>query len=484
MSNTDQAANNLTQCVQSLKTQRLDCRVRLTDRVTSAVWCWNKRTRKAEILVNRQLCLELPPDQLQVLVVHELLHHTGYNDHWNSFPSNASHNARNISLDIALECWMNEFDEWAGPLRQLNDRLLVATIPKRPRVLKGLRAVSLLVHSAPPLARMPKRVRGVWQFIWTSPVRLSAIEVYQQVAPLLDSRASGKRPDTDTPPRSVANHLAPLEIESEGGTTEQLFPRFIPPGESDDPSGESDDEKRRVVPAVRRSARSTNGRRDSDSLAGIVPGFATLGEMRHAGPTPAIAEEKLSRFARWLKAQYSRNSTSSGTARRRRKTVVSRRPYLYRPTQAELRRRACGIPTLLYSNRITTDQWNHPLAVYLDTSGSMHCQLPEIVAIIRSIQGLLPAKLFSFDTEVLTLDTTAVAAGEIYFGGGTDFDCFVCHAVNNQIQDAIVMTDGLSWVADALLSKARERNIDFRAVVFGDPFDDQEWFQSAFHWTD
>jgi len=185
----------------------------------------------------------------------------------------------------------------------------------------------------------------------------------------------------------------------------------------------------------------------------------------------------------WLRRQQSRDRVREclQTVAGDLANDVTRMPYILRPTRSELIRQSIGWPAVYHSNN-TPGFWQ-PLGVYVDVSGSMHCRLREILAILQSLKESLPVVLRVFDTTVTALQTIDMLKGNLFCGAGTDFNCVWENAIESSMRDFIVLTDGQSSVSTRWQQRAREVDARPRGVLFGRK-SSQPWWWAEFHWRD
>ena len=79
--------------------------------------------------------------------------------------------------------------------------------------------------------------------------------------------------------------------------------------------------------------------------------------------------------------------------------------------------------------------------VYLDVSGSMHGELPDLLAVLASFHGYIQRPLYAFSTEVVP---AKIVRGELVAktSGGTSIECVLRHVEKTRPRVALVVTDG------------------------------------------
>lgn len=81
------------------------------------------------------------------------------------------------------------------------------------------------------------------------------------------------------------------------------------------------------------------------------------------------------------------------------------------------------------------------IPIYLDVSGSMHSELPVIIEMILNIRDDIEY-VWGFSNEVHKHTMDDLRKKKIKSTYGTDFDCIIQHAVENEFRNILVITDG------------------------------------------
>lgn len=103
---------------------------------------------------------------------------------------------------------------------------------------------------------------------------------------------------------------------------------------------------------------------------------------------------------------------------------------------------AQGYPVMLWK----TKKWqytidNNMLPIYLDVSGSTRPHLPEIIKLITNVSSEL-TYVWGFSNRVEKHTTEELKQGITKGTGGTDFDCVIDHALENNYKHIVVISDG------------------------------------------
>ena len=109
----------------------------------------------------------------------------------------------------------------------------------------------------------------------------------------------------------------------------------------------------------------------------------------------------------------------------------------------------------MLSRGITPVMWKHErevfrrkpelIPIYLDVSGSMWEDLPEIIQMILNI-GEDIEYVWCFSNIISKHTMQDLHDRKIESTGGTDFDCVINHAIDNEFRDIVVITDGYATV--------------------------------------
>lgn len=103
---------------------------------------------------------------------------------------------------------------------------------------------------------------------------------------------------------------------------------------------------------------------------------------------------------------------------------------------------ALDIPVPFYKTRKFVDHFDkNLLPIYLDVSGSTNPYLPEIVRLIANVSEQLDY-VWGFSNIIHKHTIKDLDEGKITTTGGTDFDCVLDHAEQEQFEHIVVITDG------------------------------------------
>lgn len=103
---------------------------------------------------------------------------------------------------------------------------------------------------------------------------------------------------------------------------------------------------------------------------------------------------------------------------------------------------AFDYPTMFFKrkkNIYTMDK--NLLPIYLDVSGSTNSYLPEIITLISNVSDQIDY-IWGFSTHVIKHTIEDLVNRKIKTTGGTCFKCVIDHAIENNFQHIVVITDG------------------------------------------
>ena len=110
--------------------------------------------------------------------------------------------------------------------------------------------------------------------------------------------------------------------------------------------------------------------------------------------------------------------------------------------------------------------------VYLDVSGSMHGVIRPLYAALASLAPWLAPEVQLFSTQVVGVPVARLRRGDLVTTGGTDIAVVTAHLVREQVDRALIVTDG--WVGTVPGEHAaalRKRRVRIEGIVThnGDP---------------
>lgn len=90
------------------------------------------------------------------------------------------------------------------------------------------------------------------------------------------------------------------------------------------------------------------------------------------------------------------------------------------------------------------------IPIYLDVSGSMHSYLPILIQLILNIRDDIEY-VWGFSNKVVKHTMEDLRKKRIQTTGGTDFDCIIRHAEENNFNSILVITDGEAYTSLATM---------------------------------
>lgn len=137
------------------------------------------------------------------------------------------------------------------------------------------------------------------------------------------------------------------------------------------------------------------------------------------------------------------------------------------PTTNELVMVAAGYTPVLWKNKKNFEgKKNKNIAVYLDVSGSTASYLPTILGVITTLRQNIKT-VFCFSNEVHAHSIAELSSGQYTSTGGTDFDCIIGHAVENEIDKMIIFTDGDAYISEENKKICKTHIKDSALIYFG-----------------
>lgn len=140
---------------------------------------------------------------------------------------------------------------------------------------------------------------------------------------------------------------------------------------------------------------------------------------------------------------------------------------------------AAGYPPLLWKSHKNISKFNPMLLpIYLDVSGSTWSYLPKIIKLICNISNEIDY-VWGFSNKVVKHSLEDLENGRIDSTGGTDFDCIVEHAIENNFKHIVVMTDGYAYYSKAYDAKV-DQILSVATILFGYP-DKNNYFSRVYN---
>jgi len=106
------------------------------------------------------------------------------------------------------------------------------------------------------------------------------------------------------------------------------------------------------------------------------------------------------------------------------------------------------------------------VVVYLDVSGSMFDQLPDLISLLLPLLRRDEIQVFQFSGVALSLSLADLQAGNLGTSRGTDINCVLEHILNEGIRAAVILTDGyVGAMKYELEHKIKEKKVNLRFVL-------------------
>jgi len=105
------------------------------------------------------------------------------------------------------------------------------------------------------------------------------------------------------------------------------------------------------------------------------------------------------------------------------------------------------IPVFWRMDRIIQGIKHRGLAMYIDVSGSVCSELPRICGLCHAMRREIE-DIYQFSNKVVKTSIHDMAMGKLNTTGGTDYNCIIDHAVQNQHRRVLIITDGYAGCDD------------------------------------
>lgn len=151
-----------------------------------------------------------------------------------------------------------------------------------------------------------------------------------------------------------------------------------------------------------------------------------------------------------------------------------------RPSGRDLALVAADIWPVNWHNLTDQDcEKNKNIAIYLDVSGSVTSFLPQLLGIIKNLHKGIHT-IYCFSNEVHEHTIQDLSAGKYKSTGGTDFDCIAKHAIDNDVDKAVIFTDGYADVYKVSKEAIRQQLEDVAVVYFGESVNKKNFFHNEY----
>lgn len=147
-----------------------------------------------------------------------------------------------------------------------------------------------------------------------------------------------------------------------------------------------------------------------------------------------------------------------------------------RPTSRDMGLVAAGIiPPFWHNVDKFQSHKNKNIAIYLDVSGSVTCYLPKLLGIIKNLHKGIQT-IYCFSNFVSEHSVQELTKGQYKSSGGTDFDCIGKHVLENEIDKAVIFTDGYADLYSVKPDVLKKQLQDAAVVYFGEHVNKNNFF--------
>ncbi len=148
------------------------------------------------------------------------------------------------------------------------------------------------------------------------------------------------------------------------------------------------------------------------------------------------------------------------------KFITTRRGVLPNLGRRETFFIAGGVYPFFFKNLVVDDdEFYKNTHIYIDVSGSVLEELPFIYKLIESIKLYISEPIYLFSTKIEEISIEELKNGEIKTTYGTDFNCVILHAINNNFKKILIITDGRGSISDDNIVFAKEKNIEIFVIL-------------------
>ncbi len=144
----------------------------------------------------------------------------------------------------------------------------------------------------------------------------------------------------------------------------------------------------------------------------------------------------------------------------------TRDPYVIYPTAETITMMAAGITDLTRMFYNNSGSQLSTFAAYIDTSPSMDPFRNKMVGMVGNIMDILPTDIYTFGGSVHECNTEKFVKGEYERHMSTYFNCVVEHLIEEDMEGAVIFTDGYSDVTPEWQEKFRKAGKKMFAVYF------------------
>lgn len=144
-------------------------------------------------------------------------------------------------------------------------------------------------------------------------------------------------------------------------------------------------------------------------------------------------------------------------------------PIPIAPSRKDLVLLAADFYPMYFHNRQIDSVWKKDdlgLAIYLDVSGSVNQDLPDILAALKLFSDKIES-IYLFSNKVVETSMDDLAKGRIATTYGTDFDCIAQSIIKNDYSKAVIFTDGWASMDDNNKYILKSKNVSILTIVFG-----------------
>jgi hypothetical protein len=142
-------------------------------------------------------------------------------------------------------------------------------------------------------------------------------------------------------------------------------------------------------------------------------------------------------------------------------------PFPLNPSRRDMVLLTAGIwPGLFRNRQPEVTQRRKGIAIYLDVSGSVNDHLPEILGVLVHYRNRI-GTIYQFSNRVAEVSFDRLCSGRVHTTYGTDFDCVARSILENEYENAVVITDGYADLDEANAVAFKKGSVCLLTILFG-----------------
>lgn len=412
--------------------------------------CWmhkiSKKTNEEsfEIHINPDFMETLETDDNIIMVlIHEIFHHIYFRSIPNLYAANPSIPFLiNVSLDVGISHSINNIEKYKSKQTNLYRKMekITTSLKQKPTLIDE---ICFLPHPELDIEFCSKQVEEIWEFIWLN--------------------------ETTIMPQTILQYL--MNIFGNNQIIMNMNLRYNPIVETDDAIYYKRGTKQRGLENIP----------DIRSIFSKIPkNFSPIRDklrLVNKFDSDLIDPNNIKGFKNWLSniknSVFNKKFVCKIMNNRNNEKNYSFFPVKYK--YSEFKKiyisSRCDYSYPFRYDKLHNQDCNS-LIFYIDVSFSMKSHYPYVIAVLKSIEKLLPSKIFIFNTEVIEKELKIKdIILKLFEGGGTSFDAVFQHFFNfNKYNNLLIFTDGQDFVSNSNIKKIKKNNVNVSVVLFAEKY--------------